>query len=123
MFLNLLVFLGIPFVVVVVQLPSLGRLFVTLGTEACQVSLSLTISQSLPKFMSIASVMPSNHFIDHRPKFNTIKLIEEHIGTNFHTLGLNKDLLIMTSEAKFIKSSLTCTSPELITLLCYGHHK
>ena len=30
---------------------------------ACQASLSLTISQSLPKFMSIASVMPSSHLI------------------------------------------------------------
>ena len=30
-------------------------------TAVCQASLSLTVSQSLPKFMSIASVMPSNH--------------------------------------------------------------
>ena len=30
---------------------------------ACQASLSLTILQSLPKFMSIELVMPSNHFI------------------------------------------------------------
>ena len=30
---------------------------------ARQASLSLTVSQSLPKFMSIASVMPSNHLI------------------------------------------------------------
>ena len=32
-------------------------------TEARQASLSLTISQSLPKFMSIESVMPSIHLI------------------------------------------------------------
>ena len=32
-------------------------------TAACQASLSLTISQSLPKFMSIALVMPSSHLI------------------------------------------------------------
>ena len=32
-------------------------------TIACQAALSLTISQSLPKFMSIASVMPSSHLI------------------------------------------------------------
>ena len=32
-------------------------------TTACQTSLSLTISQSLPKFMSIALVMPSSHLI------------------------------------------------------------
>ena len=38
-------------------------LFVTPWTTAHQASLSLTISQSLPKFMSIASVMPSSHLI------------------------------------------------------------
>ena len=32
-------------------------------TAACQASLSITISQSLLKFMSIESVMPSNHLI------------------------------------------------------------
>ena len=32
-------------------------------TEACWASLSLTIFQSLPKFMSIESLMPSNHLI------------------------------------------------------------
>ena len=32
-------------------------------TAACLTSLSLTASQSLPKFTSIESVMPSNHFI------------------------------------------------------------
>ena len=30
---------------------------------ACQASLPITNSQSLPKLMSIGSVMPSNHFI------------------------------------------------------------
>ena len=39
------------------------QLFVTLWTAACQASLFLTISWSLPKFMSIESVIPSNHFI------------------------------------------------------------
>ena len=38
-------------------------LFVTPCTAACQTSLSLTTSQSLPKFMSIASVMPSSYLI------------------------------------------------------------
>ena len=36
-------------------------LFVILWTAACQASLSFTISQSLPKLMSIELVMPSNH--------------------------------------------------------------
>ena len=47
----------------VVQLSSRVRLFVTPWTAACQASLSLTISQSLPKFMSTESVMSSNHLI------------------------------------------------------------
>ena len=50
-------------VVAVVQLPSSVRLFVTLWAAARQASLSLTISQSLPKFMLIALVMPSSHLI------------------------------------------------------------
>ena len=47
--------------VAVVQSLSRVRLFATLWTAARQASLSLTISQSLPKFMSIESVMLSDH--------------------------------------------------------------
>ena len=50
-------------VVAVVQLPSSVRLFVTLWAAARQASLSLTISQSLPKFIFIASVTLSSHLI------------------------------------------------------------
>ena len=39
------------------------------GLQHCQASLSLTISQSLPKFMSIASVIPSSHLILWHPLF------------------------------------------------------
>ena len=39
------------------------QLFVTPWTAACQASLSLIISWSLPKFISIALVMPSSHLI------------------------------------------------------------
>ena len=39
------------------------QLYVTLCTAARQASLSFTISQSLLRFMSIESVMPSNHLI------------------------------------------------------------
>ena len=46
---------------IVVQSPSWVQLFLTPGTAACQASLSLTNSRSLPKFISIALVMPSNH--------------------------------------------------------------
>ena len=49
--------------VVVVHLPSHVQLFATPRAAASQASLSLTISQSLPKFMSIESVMPSRHLV------------------------------------------------------------
>ena len=50
-----------------VQSLSRVRLFATPWTAACQASLSTTNSQSLPKLMSIESVMPSNHLILCRP--------------------------------------------------------
>ena len=43
------------------------QLFVTPWTAACQASLSTTNFQSLPKLMSIESVMPYNHLILRRP--------------------------------------------------------
>ena len=46
-----------------VQLLSRVRLLATPWTAACQASLSITDSQSLPKLMSIESVMPCNHLI------------------------------------------------------------
>ena len=49
--------------VVVVQSLSHVQLFVTPWTAACQASLSITISRSLFKLMSIESMIPSNHLI------------------------------------------------------------
>ena len=46
-----------------VQSLSCIRLFVTPWTAACQASLSITNSQSLPGLMSIKLVMPSSHLI------------------------------------------------------------
>ena len=46
---------------------SLVRLFATLWTAAHQASLSFISSWSLPKLMSIESVMPSNHLIFYSP--------------------------------------------------------
>ena len=46
-----------------VQSLSHVQLFVIPWTAACQASLTITNSQSLPKLMSIESVMPSNHLI------------------------------------------------------------
>ena len=46
-----------------VQLPSHVQLFVTPRSTTRQASLSIIKSWSLPKLMSIESVMPSNHLI------------------------------------------------------------
>ena len=46
-----------------VQSLSHVQLFAIPWTTACQASLSITNSQSLPKLMSIELVMPSNHLI------------------------------------------------------------
>ena len=46
-----------------VQLLSCVQLFPTPWTAACQASLSITSFQSLLNFMSIESVIPSNHLI------------------------------------------------------------
>ena len=50
-----------------VQSLSRVALFATPWTAACQASLSITNSRSLPKIMSIESVMPFNHLILCRP--------------------------------------------------------
>ena len=49
--------------IVVLQLLSLVQLFVSPWTAVRYASVSFTVSQSLIKFMSIESVMPSNHLI------------------------------------------------------------
>ena len=84
-----------------VQLLSHVRLFVTPRTAAFQASLSITNSQSLLKFMSIESVIPSNHLILCRPLiclpsifflyflpsiFPSIRVLEKIIRKNESTL-------------------------------------
>ena len=56
-----------------VQLLSCVWLFVTPWTTARQGSLSITDSQSLPKLMSIKSVMPFNHLILCCPFFSCLQ--------------------------------------------------
>ena len=50
-------------IVVAVHLLSHAQLFVTPWTAACQAPLSFTVSWSMLRFMSIESVMLSNHLI------------------------------------------------------------
>ena len=65
--LSFISFIDYSFLFGSVQLLSRVRLFATPWTAAHQASLSITISQSLLKPMSIESMMPSNHLILCRP--------------------------------------------------------
>ena len=49
--------------IVIVQTLSCVQLFATAWTAACQASLNFSVSWGLLKFMSIESMMPSNHLI------------------------------------------------------------
>ena len=60
---------SIKLIFIIVQLPGCVQLFATPWTAARQASLSFTISQSLPEFMSNELVMPSNRLILCHPLF------------------------------------------------------
>ena len=64
----------------VVQLLSCVRLFVTQWTAVRQVSLSLTISWSLVKLMSIETMMPYNHLIICHSFFPPAFNLSQHQG-------------------------------------------
>ena len=68
-----------------VQSLSCVLLFVTPWTAACQASLSITNSQSLPTLMSIELVMPSNHLIP-SPSPPTFNLSQHRVFSNESTL-------------------------------------
>ena len=73
-------------VAVVVQSPSHIQLFATPQSAACQASLSLTTSQNLPKFISIALMMPSSHLILWNPLL-LLSSIFPSIRKLFHWVG------------------------------------
>ena len=56
-------YVGVLYSVLMISVQFSGSVFVTPWTAAHQASLSITNSRSLPKPMSIESVMPSNHLI------------------------------------------------------------
>ena len=64
---------------VVIQLLSCAQLFVTLWTAAQQVPLSFTVSQNSLRFLSIESVILSNHLILCRP-FSRLPSIFPSVG-------------------------------------------
>ena len=69
--------------VLCIQYSSHVQLFGTLRTASHQASLSITVSQSLPKFMSIESVMPSSHLIL-SPSSPSVFSLSQHQGL-FHS--------------------------------------
>ena len=73
-----------------VQSPTSVRLYATPWTAACQASLSISNSWSLPKLTSIEFVMPSNHLILCRPLFlppSIFPRIKVFSKSQFFTLG------------------------------------
>ena len=97
-----------------VQLLSRVQLFVTPWTAAHQASLSITISRSLRKLMSIESVMPSNHLILCRPL-----LLLPSIFPSVRVLPVNQ---FFTSGGQSIKVSALASSPsnEYSGLISFG---
>ena len=71
------------------------------GNAACQASLSITNSWSLPKLMSIESVMPSNHLILCHPLLLLC-----------HPLLLLPSIFLSQHQGLFNESALHITSPK-----------
>ena len=121
-----------------VQSLSHVQLFATPLTAACQASLSITNSCSPPKFMSIESVMQSNHLILCQPRlllssiFPSIRVLSNESSlrikwpkywsfsfnispSNEHQglVSFRMDWLDLLAVQQTLKSLLHCSSPEL----------
>ena len=102
-----------------VQLLSCVQLFVTPWTAVCQASLSIINSRSLPKLMSIESVIPSNHLILLSPSSPTFNLSQHQ--------GLFKGVSSSHQGAKILEFQLQpyaiqkCSTIEFLIMLnpCY----
>ena len=92
--------------VVVVELLSYIWLFETPWTAACQASLSFTISRSLLQFMSIESVMLSNHLILCHPL-----LLLPSIFPSIRVLSSESDLQIRWQSTRASASASTSVLP------------
>ena len=119
------------FCFVVVQLPSLIWLFTTPRTAALQASLSLTLSWSLPKFISIESMMPSNHLILCCPLlllpsiFPSLGVVSNELAVHIRWPKYwSFSLSISLSNGKYYPSSIAIKNWLLLgTLLNYWEHK
>ena len=96
--------------------------FATPPTTACQASLSITNSQSLPKFMSTESVMPSNHLIlcvpfsSHLQSFPVSGSFQTPLVVNGKYLFSHK--LLLSQSCPTLCNSRDCSTPGLSDL----HH-
>ena len=94
---SLLLLLDNVVAVVVFQSISHVRLFATPWNAARQASLSLTISWSLPKFISIELVMPSNHFIFCHPLLLPSTFSNIRVFANFASGGQSIGASVLAS--------------------------
>ena len=114
-----------------VQSLSCVRLFETPWTTACQASLSITNCWSLPKLMSIESVMPSDHVILCHPLlppsiFPSIRVFSNESVLRIRwpkywsfrfTISPSKDYSGLISEYLGLNSSISLQSKGLLRVL------
>ena len=103
------------------------QLFATPWTATCQASLSLTVSQSLPKFMSIESVMLSNHLILCRPLLPLPSIFPSiRVFSNESALGIrwpknwSFSFSISPSNENSMLNTQTCVSLCVPYWLCFS---
>ena len=111
-------------------------LFMTPWTAACQASLSLTTSQSLPRFISIESVMPSYYMILWCPVlllpsiFPSIRVFssESAVSISGQIIGASasESILLMTIQGWFplgLTDLISLLSKRLSSLLQHHNSK
>ena len=104
-----------------VQSLSRVQLFATSWTTAHQGSLSITNSQSLPKIMSIKSVMPSNHLILCHPLlclpsiFSSIRVLSSESALRIRWLNSAR-VIHHTVKCMPVMMNAGCLHPPMIDL-------
>ena len=99
-----------------IQLLSCVWLSVTLWTAAHQASLSINISWSFLKLMSIESVMPSNHLILHS------SYTPSNVGSCLFCLHLNLNVTPQKPDSSLSPCSIFHLALSAITFICPHIH-
>ena len=100
-----------------VQSLSRVRFFATPWTAACLASLSITISRSLPKSMSIESEMPSTHLMLCRPLFLLPSIFK---GEIFSCVGDSEWIIgkiLMSGQCPYSEDHCQGGSSETLSLI------